>query len=499
MKIHRVKFAANVWERLSKHHIHAGKDTETLSYVFARTTENIDSVTVLVPHNAPVLLLDDDCFEYKSSARVALKNSVLNKLLYEFACSDYDTLINIHDHWFDSECSDFSPIDDADDKCFDQYLRDRFEPMLRARPDFAVDRPIFNLAIVLCNGGASARLIDTRDERLFQPLDIQIMGDHLKCLPANMSKAKTAYSAHWLNRHQDFIALQQQQWLAASEVFLVGAGGLGSILAESVARLGVGALTIVDHDELESSNLNRFQGGCPDDVGEKKVEVLEKRLKAMFPMLQLKVHALPIQDETLESVFARADLLVGALDDDVVRYYLNVASVQYMLPYFDGGVSVETTPAVDFRSRLSVVLPGTSACLQCSKIKVLDMPAVGEAYADPATRQLKQATGYVLDRPEVASPSVYSLNMACSAALMMELTNYLCGWRPTATNIKTEWQTGRSERLDRANYPAWPGEDCSACGYRSGLGGSEPLPRPSTQSALPPSKNSSEEPIEVDT
>ncbi len=476
-----VRFSQRIWCRLRDHHIQADKQSETLSYVFARTIRTHDSVRVLVPHDAPVLLLDDDCFVHRSAAGVSIKKRVLNQILYKFAASDFNTLINVHDHWFDKSETAFSGIDDADDRRFDRYLRHRFEPMLRKQPDFAVDRPLFNLSVVFCEGGASARLTDTREAQPFTPMDIQVVGDEYECFPA--VQLDTA-SMEWLSRHKDFIGAKQQGWLAGSEVLLVGAGGLGSILAESLARLGVGSLTIVDPDRLEGSNLNRFQGGFPTDVGQHKVTVLARRLKQMFPSLRLSIHALSIQDEVLEDVFARADFLVGGLDDDVVRYYLNVVSVQYMLPYFDGGVAVQTDPVVDFRSRLSVVLPGASACLQCSDVDVLDWSAIDEAYAHPATRSIKQAAGYVMDRPDLASPSVYSLNMRCSADLMQEFANYLCGWRPVATNSLSLWRANNHQRADRQNYRSRPAEDCPACGFRSGLGPEEPLPRTSVQAGL---------------
>jgi len=482
-----IRFSEKVWSRIRDHHIQPGKRCETLSYVFARTTKAYDSTTILVAHDAPVLLLDEDCFEKRSASSVHLKKAVLDQLLFQFAGTDFNTLINIHDHWFDSKSTAFSRIDDTDDQRFDQYLRDHFEPMLREQSSFSVDRPIFNVSMVLCDGGASARLVDTRQREVFQPMDIQVIGDQFHCFPVSAGWSPADDTPEWLNRHRDFIEPKQQHWLGLSEVLLVGAGGLGAILAESLARLGVGALTIVDPDLLDGSNLNRFQGGCPGDVGEQKVRILARRLKAMFPELKLSIHTLPIQDQVLEDVFSRADFLIGGLDDDVTRYYLNAASVQYMLPYFDGGVSVETRPTVDFRSRLSVVLPGTSACLQCSGVDVLDWPAIDEAYAHPATLSIKQSAGYVLDRPEIAAPSVYGLNMACSAALMQEFTDYLCGWRPVTTNSLTEWRANRHDRVDRETYPSWPAKDCPTCGFRSGLGGEEPLPRPLPQSEPAPS------------
>ena len=63
--------------------------------------------------------------------------------------------------------------------------------------------------------------------------------------------------------------------------------GTGSILAETLGRLGIGSLTLIDADRLDETNLNRWQGAEPWMVGKSKAHLLARRLKRMCPRLRI--------------------------------------------------------------------------------------------------------------------------------------------------------------------------------------------------------------------
>ena len=71
--------------------------------------------------------------------------------------------------------------------------------------------------------------------------------------------------------------------LARSHVCVVGLGGVGSWAAETLARSGVGELTLIDQDEYGESNINRQLGALTSTVGRGKAEVMARRTDSSAP------------------------------------------------------------------------------------------------------------------------------------------------------------------------------------------------------------------------
>lgn len=94
---------------------------------------------------------------------------------------------------------------------------------------------------------------------------------------------------------------------------IAGCGGLGSQVAVSLARAGVGRLILVDGDRVEESNLNR-QHYFLEDIGRPKAEALAARLRTINPALQVQALVLRLEPGMVAGVFGPADLLVEAFD-----------------------------------------------------------------------------------------------------------------------------------------------------------------------------------------
>lgn len=101
--------------------------------------------------------------------------------------------------------------------------------------------------------------------------------------------------------------------LRQSTVGIAGAGGLGSTVAVSLARAGVGRLVIADFDRIEPSNLNRQQFTI-DQVGRVKVEALKESLLRINPFSVYEIHAVRITRKNAADVFRSVDVLVEAFD-----------------------------------------------------------------------------------------------------------------------------------------------------------------------------------------
>ena len=235
-----------------------------------------------------------------------------------------------------------------------------------------------------------------------------------------------------LARHAGFISPAHRATLAAMHLAVVGCGGLGSIMAESLARIGVGRLTLVG-DTLDASNLNRWQGATLSDVGRPKASLLAERLRAMAPHVRIRAVTRPLDHPRSVLAMTAADAIVAGVDNDRARYLLNHLALQYLQPYFDAG-------------------------------------------ANPAVQAERTAAGYVIDRPDLPAPSAYVLNQRTAALAVQELLNHVTAWRPTATFAGESWSAGELKRADRHNYPERPAECCPLCSLRIGRGSGVRLP-----------------------
>lgn len=104
-------------------------------------------------------------------------------------------------------------------------------------------------------------------------------------------------------------------------VGVAGCGGLGSNIAVSLVRAGVGKLILVDSDVVELSNLNR-QHFFLDDVGEVKVEALARHLRCINPDVSLRLHNVRLTPDMVGSIFGDVALLLEAFDLAENKHFL---------------------------------------------------------------------------------------------------------------------------------------------------------------------------------
>jgi sulfur carrier protein ThiS adenylyltransferase len=98
-----------------------------------------------------------------------------------------------------------------------------------------------------------------------------------------------------------------------SSVGIMGLGGLGSMVAFALARIGVGHLLLVDFDVVEPSNLNR-QNYFIDQVGMKKTEAMKENLTRVNPYLTIEIRDLLLTEKSIPTVFAAVDVLAECFD-----------------------------------------------------------------------------------------------------------------------------------------------------------------------------------------
>ncbi|MFC3750014.1 ThiF family adenylyltransferase [Paenibacillus sp. GCM10012306] len=156
------------------------------------------------------------------------------------------------------------------------------------------------------------------------------------------------------------IGAEGQARLAASSVLILGAGALGSAIAETLVRAGVGKIVIVDRDYVEWSNLQRQNLYSEADAEQRlpKAIAAAQRLQSVNSYVTVEgIVADAAADEIVE--YARGvDLILDASDNFEVRMIINDISAKTGIPWIYGACTGSSGISM-------TVVPGESACLHC--------------------------------------------------------------------------------------------------------------------------------------
>ena len=121
--------------------------------------------------------------------------------------------------------------------------------------------------------------------------------------------------------------------LRAAHVCVVGIGGVGTWAAEALARSGLGALTLVDLDEVCVSNINRQLHALTDTVGRPKVGVMADRIRAINPACRVTAEQNFFNAQTAEGLLApRYDFVLDAIDSVTNKVLLLAGCRERKLP-----------------------------------------------------------------------------------------------------------------------------------------------------------------------
>ena len=99
-----------------------------------------------------------------------------------------------------------------------------------------------------------------------------------------------------------------------STVAICGLGGLGSNIAVSLARAGVGRLILIDFDKVDISNLHRQQYKA-NQIGQYKTEALTENLREIAPYTDIVIHTARVEEDNLTELLSDADIICEAFDD----------------------------------------------------------------------------------------------------------------------------------------------------------------------------------------
>lgn len=258
--------------------------------------------------------------------------------------------------------------------------------------------------------------------------------------------------------------------LCSRSVTIFGAGSVGSIIAEQLARAGVGSLHLIDPDRVEPVNLSRSVFTTAD-LGRPKVEALADRVRVVNPLIEVTTSTSRLDDETitpLSGAVANADLVIAATDDPRAQ-----GMIDHLLHRHDvSGLFAGVLPGAQL-GEMVLVLPGVTTCYRC---------AVGqhrEAASTPTT--MDYATGRKTGLSALGADIAILATAAARTALsLLELQHGTdSSLLPAVVSGRTVVHLGLSPAAF-AEYGAFdttpaqhrfqslwmapdPGEECTAC------------------------------------
>ncbi len=390
---------AKMWQSCRSWVLHDVKH-ENHAFIFCRTERQKNAIKLT---GAQLRLTEREELENQSSIEVRLKRQYVIKIL-EYARKNELSILDIHSHPF-AKHAHFSGTDDKYGKDDAQWLAKKIEEGVFPSIEWGM--------IVVGQTSDQARIWD-RTHCEF--VDV-----------ANIEQPSDEEESELYDRQLRLWGEQGQQSLANTKVAVVGCGGIGSVVAEELARVGVGHILLIDNDLVEESNLPRLIGVAEHQIGKPKVEAITQSLKQSRPNLIIKALKDTLNRENM-NVIAGYDFIFGCVDNDGARKLLNKSSLSYGIPFMDvaTGIIADTKKRKVERmgGQIRFIDPGVTPCLQCYNGAIDPMEAA-VALMSETERTARIRMGYVEGTALSPEAAVLPLNAILASLAVGEFTKWV--------------------------------------------------------------------------
>jgi hypothetical protein len=253
-----------------------------------------------------------------------------------------------------------------------------------------------------------------------------------------------------------------QETLGRLRVAVVGLGGVGSIVVELLARLGVGELVLIDADRVDKTNLPRLLAAEPSDVGRPKTELAARNARRAHPDVRLTVIPDRVETPQARKALGRSDWIFLAADTHAARHWVNAAVQRHLVPATQTGVKIPVGADGDIGQIHAVArfLPPGEGCLWCNGLidpteLAIDMHPDGE----------RAAARYLA---EVPAASVIALNSLAAGEAVNHFMLAVTGLHLDDTDLGSVIYRPRTRQRDLIDHTQDP--SCPACGTTGDFG-----------------------------
>lgn len=411
-----VRITRKLWARLSEALL-SDQTVESKCFMLCRVLELPMRTVFLVRE---LIEVPPEGYEERSASRVVTRREFVHELLVRCA-NEGLSLLEAHSHpWAPNPR--FSSIDHQSD--YQKFLATQ-----SLSPPFRHGSLVFGSDMSF-----DGHMWDYVNQQVVPIERIRIVGTPYEVryvvggAPPELNKAQQEI----YDRQVRALGAEGQAILGSLCVALVGAGGLGSQIAQALTLLGVGQILLIDPDRLELSNMNRVVGATWSRACRRwrKVKALAQAFNRVRPPESPAI--VPVAyDARLPGLLLpilSCDVMIGAVDSAVVRQYLNLLAACALIPYLDAGVGIraEAGRIVQGGGQVQVVLPSETACLAC--LGHLVRQSVEEQLT-PEQREMSIRHGYIQGEP-IPNPQVVFLNGVVANLLAWEFVKLCTGCLP---------------------------------------------------------------------
>ena len=315
-----------------------------------------------------------------------------------------------------------------------------------AYPAMATGLPLVGLTIGT-DGYWSARFWERQGTRMHHNWcdRVAVVGPARYDLYFNDKIARVPLRREILRRTFDTWGPAMQNTVSRLRIGIVGLGSVGSAVAETITRIGVGQVTLIDPDTIEEHNLDRLLYGTVQDIGKLKVDIAADSMRRHATADQVHITTLPtsLQDRTAYEAALDCDVIFSCVDRPVPRDILNHIAFAHLIPVIDGGIAVRTdsrdNSLFSAHWRAHIVTP-YHQCLRCNGqydssmvVTELDGSLDDPSYVDNLPSD---------DRP--MNQNVFPFSHSVAAMETNLLLRYLIapGWWPRIQQQEYQFMTG---------------------------------------------------------
>ncbi len=339
-------------EELLKHLIRKDREEDLL---FSTWIPSFGSARLSALIQSPLLPIEGD--------RQVHGNASFNQQYFERACHEAMVLgggvVFMHSHlgpgWQDMSRDDVLA-----------------ELKIAGTADALTDLPLLGMTLGT-DGTWSARFWIHREGKEFDRRwcsSVRVVGEQLKVYFADCLEAKPVFKEEF-KRTATVWGKENHSTLARLRVGIVGLGSVGSIVAETLARMGMKHLSLIDFDEVQLHNLDRLVNISLRDEGKLKVDVIKDKITESATADGFEVETFPfsVAEEKGYKAALDCDVIFSCVDRPRPRYILNHFAYSHLIPVIDGGIGVRFKErefsGVDWQ--LQTIGPG-KPCLECLEV-----------------------------------------------------------------------------------------------------------------------------------
>ena len=396
MKTNILVYPEDLWLEQEQHIAAVG--VESMAFGFVGINVCNDKNEYLVFDN---YLPADDEFSKRSIAGISLKVDSVCEVLKRVKQST--GLLDIHTH--PTGMSHFS----STDNCGHQI---QMQNVFDFSPNGVLIR------VVKERNNFRAEVTNPELQPKFEPVDIiKIIGNKgIRFIyPVNSRVNRESINTNILEHHKRTLEFYKQDALSAiraSDIGIIGTGGNGAAIINTLKFFPFKKWVLVDNDIIEEHNSNRFFGYNDGDVGKQKVNILKRELQRFDPSVEVETINTNFPDEISVKALKGCDILFVSPDNNSVRYTASQFAIRYLKPLLElgSGITMKDGHVTAIGSQVRFQIPsGSGKCIVCNglDVKRLESKEINE---------YKKNIGYITDTEESPGSVVTINSMAASLA-----------------------------------------------------------------------------------